>query len=285
MDLNAIKTEQRNSRTAQIDTMSTLSMVKLINEEDKKVAEAVGHEAEHIAQAVDVIAAQLKKGGRLVYSGCGTSGRLGVLDAVECPPTYSTDPGEVIGLIAGGNDAIFRAKEGAEDNEALGAEDLKKINFCGKDVLGAMHYAKERGAHVIGISCNPGSLVEKAAEIAITPTPGPEVVTGSTRMKSGTAQKMVLNMLSTGAMIKLGKVSGNLMVDVKPTNAKLIERCKRIVCEAAGVDYDTATKALEQCGYRAKVAIVMLKTGSTVRDAEQRLEAHEGRVAQALGEN
>ena len=274
MDLNSIKTEQRNSRTAQIDTMSTLSMVKLINEEDKKVAAAVGDEAEHIAQAVDVIAAQLKQGGRLVYSGCGTSGRLGVLDAVECPPTYSTDPGEVIGLIAGGNEAIFRAKEGAEDDEALGAEDLKKIGFGSKDVLvgiaasgrtpyvlGAMNYARKQGAHVIGISCNPGSQVEKTAEIAITPTPGPEVVTGSTRMKSGTAQKMVLNMLSTGAMIKLGKVYGNLMVDVKPTNAKLVERCKRIVCEATGVDYDTATEALEKCGYRAKVAIVMLKTG------------------------
>ena len=152
-------------------------------------------------------------------------------------------------------------------------------------VLGAMNYARKQGAHVIGISCNPGSQVEKTAEIAITPTPGPEVVTGSTRMKSGTAQKMVLNMLSTGAMIKLGKVYGNLMVDVKPTNAKLVERCKCIVCEATGVDYDTATEALEKCGYRAKVAIVMLKTGSDVHEAEQRLEAHEGRVAQAVGEN
>ena len=176
--------------------------------------------------------------------------------------------------------------------------DLKKIDFGSKDVLvgiaasgrtpyvlGAMNYARKQGAHVIGISCNPGSQVEKTAEIAITPTPGPEVVTGSTRMKSGTAQKMVLNMLSTGAMIKLGKVYGNLMVDVKPTNAKLVERCKRIVCEATGVDYDTATEALEKCGYRAKVAIVMLKTGSDVHEAEQRLEAHEGRVAQAVGEN
>ena len=287
MDLNSIKTEQRNSRTTQIDTMSTLSMVKLINEEDKKVAAAVGNEAEHIARAVDVIAAQLKQGGRLVYSGCGTSGRLGILDAVEC-----------IGLIAGGNEAIFRAKEGAEDDENQGAEDLKKIGFGSRDVLvgiaasgrtpyvlGAMNYAKAQGAHVIGISCNPGSQVERTAEIAITPTPGPEVVTGSTRMKSGTAQKMVLNMLSTGAMIKLGKVYGNLMVDVKPTNEKLVERCKRIVCQATGVDYDTATKALEQCGYRAKVAIVMLKTGGDVHDAERRLEAHEGRVAPAVGES
>ena len=298
MDLNLIKTEQQNSKTTHIDTMSTLDMVRLINEEDQKVALAVGEEAEHIAAAVDIIAAQLKQGGRLVYIGCGTSGRLGVLDAVECPPTYSTDPDEVIGLIAGGNDAIFRAKEGAEDDAGQGEADLKKINFNSRDVLvgiaasgrtpyvlGAMEYARKQGAHVIGISCSSGSPVEQAAEIAITPIPGPEVVTGSTRMKSGTAQKMVLNMLSTGAMIKLGKVYGNLMVDVKPTNAKLVERCKRIVCEATGVDYDTATEALEKCGYRAKVAIVMLKTGSDVHEAEQRLEAHEGRVAQAVGEN
>lgn len=295
MDLTAIKTEERNSRTAQIDTLSTLDMVKLINEEDKKVAEAVGAQAEQIAKAIDVIAGQLKQGGRLVYSGCGTSGRLGILDAVECPPTYSTDPGEIIGLIAGGNEAIFRAKEGAEDDAQMGAEDLKHIDFCKDDVLvgiaasgrtpyviGAMEYALSLGAHVIGVSCNPGSQVETTAEIAITPTPGPEVVTGSTRMKSGTAQKMVLNMLSTGAMIKLGKVYGNLMVDVKPTNEKLLERCKRIVCEATGVDRDTATAALEQCGFRAKIAIVMIKTGSTAQEAEQRLAEHDGRVAAAL---
>ena len=298
MDLNLIKTEQRNSRTTHIDTMSTLDMVRLINEEDQKVALAVGEEAEHIAQAVDIIAAQLKQGGRLVYIGCGTSGRLGVLDAVECPPTYSTDPDEVIGLIAGGNDAIFRAKEGAEDDAGQGEADLKKIKFSSRDVLvgiaasgrtpyvlGAMEYARKQGAHVIGISCSSGSPVEQAAEIAITPIPGPEVVTGSTRMKSGTAQKMVLNMLSTGAMIKLGKVYGNLMVDVKPSNEKLVERCKRIVCQATGADYETATRVLEECGFRAKVAIVMLKTGSDTRKAEQLLAQHEDRVASAIGEN
>ena len=298
MDLNLIKTEQRNSKTTNIDTMSTLDMVRLINEEDQKVALAVGEEAEHIAVAVDIIAAQLRQGGRLVYIGCGTSGRLGVLDAVECPPTYSTDPDEVIGLIAGGNDAIFRAKEGAEDDAGQGEADLKKINFSSRDVLvgiaasgrtpyvlGAMEYARKQGAHVIGISCSSGSPVEQAAEIAITPIPGPEVVTGSTRMKSGTAQKMVLNMLSTGAMIKLGKVYGNLMVDVKPSNEKLVERCKRIVCQATGADYETATRALEECGFRAKVAIVMLKTGSDARKAEQLLAQHEDRVASAMGEN
>lgn len=298
MDLNSINTEQRNSKTTHIDTMSTLDMVKLINEEDKKVAIAVGEEAEHIAAAVDVIAGQLGQGGRLVYVGCGTSGRLGILDAVECPPTYSTDPEEVIGLIAGGNEAIFRAKEGAEDDPDQGVEDLKKINFSSRDVLvgiaasgrtpyvlGAMEYARKLGAHVIGISCSTGSQVEQAAEIAITPLPGPEVVTGSTRMKSGTAQKMVLNMLSTGAMIKLGKVYGNLMVDVKPSNEKLVERCKRIVCQATGVDYDTAARTLQACGYRAKVAIVMLKTGTDAHRAEQLLAQHDNRVAAAIGEN
>ena len=298
MDLNSINTEQRNSKTTHIDTMSTLDMVKLINEEDKKVAIAVGEEAEHIAAAVDVIAGQLGQGGRLVYVGCGTSGRLGILDAVECPPTYSTDPEEVIGLIAGGNEAIFRAKEGAEDDPVQSVEDLKKINFSSRDVLvgiaasgrtpyvlGAMEYARKLGAHVIGISCSTGSQVEQAAEIAITPLPGPEVVTGSTRMKSGTAQKMVLNMLSTGAMIKLGKVYGNLMVDVKPSNEKLVERCKRIVCQATGVDYDTAARTLQACGYRAKVAIVMLKTGTDAHRAEQLLAQHDNRVAAAIGEN
>ena len=291
MDLNSIKTEQCNSRTAQIDTMSTLSMVKLINEEDKKVAEAVGDEAEHIAQAVDVIAAQLKQGGRLVYSGCGTSGRLGVLDAVECPPTYSTDPGEVIGLIAGGNEAIFRAKEGAEDDEALGAEDLKKIGFGSKDVLvgiaasgrtpyvlGAMNYARQQGAHVIGISCNPGSQVEKTAEIAITPTPGPEVVTGSTRMKSGTAQKMVLNMLSTGVMIRLGKVYGNRMVDMDANNEKLRARAARMVTDITGCPAEEAAARLTLCGYDVKRAISSLWLDCGAGEAAERLAAAGGNL-------
>ena len=251
-----------------------------------------------IAEAVDVIAARLSTGGRLIYCGAGTSGRLGILDAVECPPTYSTDPETVQALMAGGYGAIFKAVEGAEDSKELGVTDMKSIGFSAKDVLvgiaasgrtpyvlGCMEYAKELGAPTVAVTCCPGSILDSFADIGIAPAPGPEVVTGSTRMKSGTAQKMVLNMLSTGAMIKLGKVYGNLMVDVKPTNAKLVERCKRIVCEATGVDYDTATEALEKCGYRAKVAIVMLKTGSDVHEAEQRLEAHEGRVAQAVGEN
>ena len=237
VDLNRIKTEDRNSNTMNIDRLSTIDMVHLINAEDKKVADAVEKEAEHIAAAIDLITVKMQHGGRLVYLGCGTSGRLGILDAVECPPTYSTDYDEVIGLIAGGNEAVFRAKEGAEDSEELGAKDLQDIQFSSGDVLvgiaasgrtpyviGAMNYARSIGASVIGISCNPGCPVEQLSDIAITPVPGPEVITGSTRMKSGTAQKMILNMLSTGTMIKRGKVYGNLMLDVKPTNEKLIRR-------------------------------------------------------------
>lgn len=296
-DLDNIKTEEQNELTCNIDRLDTIDMIKLINAEDKKVALAVEKEAEHIAAAVDVIAEQMKQGGRLVYIGCGTSGRLGILDAVECPPTYSTDYTEVIGLIAGGNEAVYRAKEGAEDNEHLGQTDLEGINFCSKDVLvgiaasgrtpyviGAMKYAKSLGANVIGLCCNPGSAVEQFSDIAITPVPGPEVVTGSTRMKSGTAQKMVLNMLSTGAMIKRGKVYGNLMVDVKPTNEKLVHRCKKIVCEATGVDFETASKTLEACSFRAKTAIVMIKANVGVEEAEKLLADNDGRVSMAIGE-
>lgn len=295
MDHKLSRTEEQNERSANIDALSTIDMIRLINDEDKKIALAVEKETEHIAAAVDVIASQLKRGGRLIYCGCGTSGRLGVLDAVECPPTYSTDPDMVVGLIAGGYGAMFKAVEGAEDDRALGEKDLRDLDFGPEDVLvgiaasgrtpyvlGAMAYAGGLGAHVIGVTCCPGSPVTEAAEIAIAPCPGPEVVTGSTRMKSGTAQKMVLNMLSTGAMIKLGKVYGNLMVDVKPSNEKLVCRCRRIVCTAAEVDEETAREALEQCGYRPKTAIVMLRLGVNAEEARALLEQSEGRVAAAL---
>lgn len=295
MDRKLCKTEEQNERTGNIDELSTIDMIRLINDEDKKVALAVEREAERIAAAVDVIAGQLKAGGRLIYCGCGTSGRLGVLDAVECPPTYSTDPDMVVGLIAGGYDAMFRAVEGAEDDRALGEKDLRDIRFGREDVLvgiaasgrtpyvlGAMAYARSLGAPVVSVTCCPGSPVTEAADIAIAPAPGPEVVTGSTRMKSGTAQKMVLNMLSTGAMIKLGKVYGNLMVDVKPSNEKLIDRCRRIVCTAAEVDGETAGEALEQCGWRPKTAIVMLRLGVDAEAARKLLDGSGGRVAAAL---
>lgn len=295
MEWNKMKTEMRNENTEKIDTLPTIEMMRLINEEDKKVALAVEKELAKIAAAVDLIAAQLKEGGRLIYVGCGTSGRLGVLDAAECPPTYSTEPDQVMGIMAGGPSAMFRAAEGAEDNQEAGADDLKKINLCNKDVvvglaasgrtpyvLGAMAYAKLVGAHVLSITCCPGSPVEAAADIAIVPAPGPEAVTGSTRMKSGTAQKMVLNMLSTGAMIKLGKVYGNLMVDVKPSNEKLLYRCQRIVCEATGADEAAAIAALEACGHHPKAAIVMLLKHVDAEQAVALLAQHDGRIADVL---
>ena len=295
MDWEQIKTEARNSRTEHIDMLSTLDMVRLINEEDATVALAVKAVVERIAAAVDVIVAQMRQGGRLIYSGCGTSGRLGVLDASECPPTYSTAPDQVMGLIAGGEAAMFHAVEGAEDDFGLGQEDLKKIGFERRDVLvglaasgrtpyvlGAVDYAKSLGAHTISVTCCLGSPLTQAVEIAITPEPGPEVVTGSTRMKSGTAQKMVLNMLSTCSMIKLGKVYGNLMVDVQPSNEKLVQRCKAIVSEAASVSMETAEATLEQCGYRPKTAIVMLLCGVDQAGAVRLLKQCEGSVSRAI---
>ena len=295
VELKKIATEQRNPDTMNIDALSTLDMVKLINREDHKVAEAVELVTDKIAQAVDVIADRLSKGGRLIYCGAGTSGRLGVLDAVECPPTYSTDPETVQGLIAGGYPAIFKAVEGAEDSRDLGVKDLKDINFGAGDVLvgiaasgrtpyvlGAMEYARSLGAATVSVTCCPGSALDTFADIGIAPAPGPEVVTGSTRMKSGTAQKMVLNMLSTGAMIKLGKVYGNLMVDVKPSNEKLIRRCVTIVCAATECDEQTAVAALEACEYRPKTAIVMILCGVDAGKAQTLLQKADGRIAAVL---
>ena len=297
VELKKIATEQRNQNTMNIDTLSTLEMVKLINAEDYKVAEAVSLVTDKIAEAVDLIADRLSKGGRLIYCGAGTSGRLGILDAVECPPTYSTEPEMVQALMAGGYPAIFKAVEGAEDSKELGVQDMKNIAFSAADVLvgiaasgrtpyvlGCMEYARELGASTVAVTCCPGSAVDTFADIGIAPAPGPEVVTGSTRMKSGTAQKMVLNMLSTGTMIKLGKVYGNLMVDVKPSNEKLIRRCVTIVCTAAECDEATAAAALEACEYRPKTAIVMVRKGIGAAEAKTLLDRAEGRVANVLGE-
>ena len=296
VELKKIATEQRKPNTMNIDTLSTLEMVKLINEEDHKVAEAVSLVAGQIALAVDLIADRLSKGGRLIYCGAGTSGRLGILDAVECPPTYSTDPEMVQCLMAGGYGAIFKAVEGAEDSKELGVQDMKNISFTAGDVLvgiaasgrtpyvlGCMEYAKTLGAATVSVTCCPGSVLDTFADIGIAPAPGPEVVTGSTRMKSGTAQKMVLNMLSTGAMIKLGKVYGNLMGDVKPSNEKLIRRCVTIVCAATECDEATAVAALEACEYRPKTAIVMVLMGVDAREAKALLHQADGRVAKVLG--
>lgn len=295
VELQKIATEQRNPNTMHIDTLSTLDMVKLINQEDHRVAEAVAEVTDKIAAAIDVIADRLSKGGRLIYCGAGTSGRLGILDAVECPPTYSTEPEMVQALMAGGYPAIFKAVEGAEDSKELGVQDMQNINFAAGDVLvgiaasgrtpyvlGCMEYAKELGAPTVSVTCCPGSVLDNFADIGIAPCPGPEVITGSTRMKSGTAQKMVLNMLSTGTMIKLGKVYGNLMVDVKPSNEKLVRRCVTIVCNATGCDDATATAALEACEYRPKTAIVMVLCGVSTEEAKAMLAKADGRVAKVL---
>lgn len=295
IDLNKLSTEQRNPQTAKIDSVSTLEMMRLINQEDQRVALAVAEVLPQIAAAVDLIAAQFKQGGRLFYMGAGTSGRLGILDASECPPTYGVDFGLVVGLIAGGDGAIRKAVEGAEDSRELGATDLKAHNFNAKDVLvglaasgrtpyvlGGLEYAKSLGAPTVAIACTPGSEIGQIAEIAIEPLPGAEVVTGSTRMKAGTAQKLVLNMLSTGAMIKIGKVYGNLMVDVQPSNQKLIERCKRIVCEATGVDRSQAEALLEITQYDVKLAILIEKTGLDPKQASALLHEADGYLQKAI---
>ncbi len=293
--LDQLATEAANPRTTHIDELDTLELVWLINAEDCAVAPAVGRAAEPIARAVDAIAAAFRQGGRLVYLGAGTSGRLGILDASECPPTYGVDEGLVVGLIAGGKPAIFRAQEGAEDDPALAVADLKELNFNQKDVLvgiaasgrtpyvlGGLRYARELGAVAVSVDCTPASAIAAAADIAISVQPGPEVVTGSTRMKAGTAQKLVLNMLSTGAMIRIGKVYGNRMVDLKATNEKLRHRARRIVAETAGVDADTAQAALDAANGHAKTAICALLTGLSAEEARELLAANDGLLSKAI---
>ena len=297
VNLSGLTTEKRNPATTQIDAMDTLSMLRVINSEDSKVAEAVGRVLPDIASAVDGIADRLSRGGRLFYVGAGTSGRLGVLDAAECPPTYGTDPEMVQGLIAGGDAAMFRAQEGAEDDLSLGESDLRDRNFSQGDVLvgiaasgrtpyviGALKYAGSISALTIAVSCSEHSEIAGLADIAITPIPGPEVVTGSTRLKAGTAQKLVLNMLSTGTMIRLGKVYGNLMVDVKATNKKLEERARRIVMEASGCGREESIRALEASGGNAKLAILTILTGCDPEAGAEALESHGGRLADAIGD-
>ncbi|MDU5111569.1 MAG: N-acetylmuramic acid 6-phosphate etherase [Clostridium sp.] len=295
IDLEKLTTESRNQNTLNIDKVSTLEMVKMINNEDKKVAEAVEAELPRIAEAIDEIAIRMNKGGRLIYIGAGTSGRLGILDASECPPTYGVSEELVQGVIAGGHEAIFRAKEGAEDSKELALEDLKNKKITENDiivglaasgrtpyVIGGLEYANEVGAMTIAITCNAGSEVSKAAKISIAPVVGPEVVTGSTRLKSGTAQKLVLNMLSTGTMIKLGKVYGNLMVDVRATNEKLVERAKKIVCEATGVTREEAGKYLEETNSDVKLSIFMILSKLEQEEARKVLENSKGYIAEAL---
>lgn len=295
IDLTTMVTESRNPNSEQIDNLSTIDMLRVINNEDQKVALAVEKELAHIASAVDAISQAFMHGGRLIYSGAGTSGRLGILDASECPPTFGTKPEMVMGLIAGGHAAIFKAVENAEDNALLGAEDLKAIQFNSHDILvgiaasgrtpyviGGLEYANQLGATTIAISCNPDSVMAKIATIAITPIVGAEVITGSSRMKAGTAQKLVLNMLTTGSMIKIGKVYSNLMVDVEATNKKLIERQINIVMQATECSREQAELALSECDRHCKTAIVMILTQLDAVAAKALLTKHQGFIRQAI---
>ncbi|HAT1512279.1 N-acetylmuramic acid 6-phosphate etherase [Morganella morganii] len=295
IDLTSMITESRNPASADIDSLPTLDMLRVINREDQTVALAVEKTLPQVAQVVDAVAQAFRLGGRLIYMGAGTSGRLGILDASECPPTFGTPAEQVVGLIAGGHKAILKAVENAEDNRELAVSDLKALNFSKNDVLvgiaasgrtpyvlGGMEYGLSLGATVAAVSCNPDSEMSRLAGIAITPVVGPEVITGSSRMKAGTAQKLILNMITTGAMIRSGKVYGNLMADVEATNAKLVERQKRIVMAATECDRATAEQALTACGGHCKTAIVMILAQLSAGDAKALLAQHQGFIRDAL---
>src|SRR5450432_2301336 len=293
--LDKLLTEQPNPASASIDTLPTEQALRIINAEDQNVAAAVEREIPAIARAVEEIVAAMDRGGRLFYIGAGTSGRLGVLDASECPPTFSVPQEMVQGIIAGGEPALSRATETTEDDPAIGVRDLLARGFTERDVLvgiaasgrtpyvlGAVAEAARMRAVTVGISCTPESELARAVAIAITPLVGPEVVAGSTRLKAGTAQKLVLNMLSTGAFIRLGYVYGNLMVNVQPKNTKLVDRARRIVAQAAGVSYPRAGELLAAGGNSVRTAILMGKAGQSREEAERRLAESGGRIAQAL---
>jgi N-acetylmuramic acid 6-phosphate etherase len=295
MKLDGLLTEQANPASNDIDRCSTVDMLRIVNEEDQKVAPAVGREIPAIANAVDRIVQRIVAGGRLFYIGAGTSGRLGVLDAAECPPTFHVSPELVQGIVAGGAAALARATEANEDDPDAGRRDLAARGFVAKDalvgiaasgrtpyVLGAVAAARELGALTVGISCTPASELARAAEIAITPLVGPEVIAGSTRMKAGTATKLALNMISTTVMIKLGHVYGNLMVNVQPKNSKLEDRARRIVAQAAGVGYERAVDVLRDAGGDVKTAIVMARLNLGRDAASAKLAAAGGRIPEAL---
>ena len=287
-------TEARNPASTEIDALPTEGMLRVINAADQEIAVAVAREIPNIARAIDQTVVRIERGGHLFYLGAGTSGRLGVLDASECPPTFQTPPDLVQGLIAGGDKALRHSIEGAEDDSGQGRLDLLARGFSTEDalvgiaasgrtpyVLGGLNYARSLGALTIGLSCTPHSEVAEVCDIAITPIPGPEIITGSTRMRAGTATKLVLNMLSTGIMVRLGYVYDNLMVNVQPTNEKLTDRARRIVSMISGVSYDEASRLLEQAG-SVRVAILMQQRHLTREDAEARLRAAEGRLRVAL---
>lgn len=295
--LDELETEQPNPRSADLDRLSTEEVVRVINAEDAQVAEAVREALPAVARAADLVAERLARGGRVFYVGAGTSGRVGWLDAVEWAPTFGVDPGCVRVVVAGGVGSGVEASSELEDDAELGAADLLShrpsrgdvvvgIAASGRTpyVLGALRAAREVGCAVVAVCNNPGSPMEPLADVAVVVRTGPEVVAGSTRMKAGTAQKMVLNMVSTAAMVRLGKVYRNLMVDVRPLNRKLAARAARIVAEAAGVSVEEAEDLLERAGRNAKAAIVMARTGCTLEEALERLERASGHVRAALGE-
>ena len=296
LNLTGMTTERRNPRTMQLDTMSELEIVTVMNEEDARVPLAIAKKLPQIAQAAHWAAEAFAQGGRLFYMGAGTSGRLGVLDAAECPPTFGVDPGMVVGLIAGGEKAFIKAVEGAEDDRALGQSDLEAHNLTAKDVvigiaasgrtpyvLGGLAYARSVGCRTAAIACNPGSAVGKAADLAIAVEVGPEVLTGSTRLKSGTAQKLILNMISTASMVRAGKAYQNLMVDVMQTNEKLHTRAENIVMDATGAERAEARSAIDAAGGSVKCAITMLLANCSAQEAKSRLEAAGGHVRTAIG--
>ena len=294
-EIKDLVTEARNPDTADIDSKSTIEILRVINLEDQKVAGIVAGELPYIAEAVEIIVSALRNGGRLFYVGAGTSGRLGILDASECPPTFGTDPAMLQGIIAGGYKALVRSQEGAEDNAEDGERDLIEHGFCAKDVLcgiaasrrtpyvlGAITKARELGAKVIYVFCNPRSELAVPVDVAICPVVGPEVIMGSTRMKSGTATKMVLNMLTTASMIRLGKVYQNLMVDLQMTSQKLEERSKRTVMMVTGVDYQKAEETLRLAEGHVKTAVVMILAGVDATAARERLVLANGFVRAAI---
>ncbi len=294
-DRSQLITEQRNPRTLTIDNKTTIEIIDSINGEDARVFTAVHREREHIARAVDLIVDALKEGGRLIYVGAGTSGRLGILDAAECPPTFGTDPAMIIGIIAGGEKAMFQAVEGAEDSSDNGARDIQQKEVNNRDivvgittggttpyVIGALLEAKKRNARTIFFCCNPETTPNFEVDVTIRPIVGPEVITGSTRMKAGTVTKLVLNMLTTTAMIKTGKVYENLMVDLRATNVKLTDRALRIIVTVTGISRNEAKKVLDAAYGNAKVAIVMQKLGLDYAEAKKRLDENGGFVRKVL---
>ena len=292
--IDHLNTESRNAKTMELDLLTPKEIIQIMNEEDQKAVEAVGKALPQIEQAICCVVEALNEGGRLIYVGAGTSGRIGIMDAVECTPTFSTTD-EVQAIIAGGSGAFIKAVEGAEDSESLAMEDLKRLEFGKQDVvcaiaasgrtpycIGALKYGNSLGAKTISISCNLGAVISEFAQIAIEVNAGPEVLTGSTRLKAGTCQKLICNMISTASMVGIGKVYKNLMVDMKATNQKLVERARGIVMQSTGCDYERAEQVLEETGYSTKEAIVMILTGADRKTAAELLEKNKGFVRRCV---